>query len=165
MTRHANFQVLYAPHRIGHVQARVQVFLAGSIDMGEATQWQERLIGDLEDMPVVVYNPRRPDFDSTWKQDRSCPPFVEQVQWELDHLERADVIVYFFDPDGLAPVTLLELGLHVRHKDVVVCCPSGFWRHGNVDITTTRYGGVFVTDYDEMLERLRARIEILQELG
>lgn len=45
-----------------HVKApnRVKtVFLAGSIEMGKAEMWQERLAKEVADMDVVLYNPRR----------------------------------------------------------------------------------------------------------
>ena len=62
------------------------------------------------------------------------------MEWELDGLERADVIAMWFAPDTRAPITLLELGLHARRKKVVVGCPDGFWRRGNVEIVCARFG-------------------------
>ena len=66
-----------------HVKApnRVKtVFLAGSIEMGKAEMWQERLAAEVADMDVVLYNPRRDDWDETWKQDPTPgTQFYEQV--------------------------------------------------------------------------------------
>lgn len=49
-----------------HVKApkRVKtVFLAGSIEMGKAEMWQDRLAATVADMEdVVLFNPRRDDF-------------------------------------------------------------------------------------------------------
>jgi nucleoside 2-deoxyribosyltransferase len=94
------------------------VFLAGSIDMGKAVNWQEQVTAALENYDCTILNPRRDDWDSSWKQDITDPKFREQVEWELDCLEKADIVVYYFDPDGQAPITLLELGLHARSKKV-----------------------------------------------
>ena len=63
---------------------------------------------------VVVLNPRRVDWDSSWTQSIREPKFRGQVEWELDALERAQVIAMWFVPETRAPITLLELGLHAR---------------------------------------------------
>lgn len=51
------------------------VFLAGSIEMGAAENWREKAERLLEDMPVVVLNLRRDDWDSSWKQTIDNPQF------------------------------------------------------------------------------------------
>ena len=79
--------------------------------------------------------------NSSWPQDASFQPFNEQVSWELDHIDQADMILMYFDPDTKSPITLLELGLLTANADkVLVCCPEGYWRKGNVDIVCQRYG-------------------------
>ncbi len=47
----------------------------------------------------------------------------------------------YFDPDTKSPITLLELGLIVRDKPtrLIVYCPEGFYRKGNVDIICRKY--------------------------
>ena len=52
--------------------------------------------------------------------------------------------------------SLFELGIlsYRGPKNVVVCCPNGFWKKENVDIVCKRYGiGLFV-NIDEALESL-----------
>lgn len=119
------------------------IFLAGSIEMGVAEQWQERVVGMLADTHWTILNPRRDDWDDSWEQSMNDPRFVEQVQWELQNIEDADKIIVYFVPDTKAPITLLELGLisQMREpKDVYVVCPSAFYRKGNVDVVCDRYG-------------------------
>jgi hypothetical protein len=125
------------------------IFLAGSIEMGVAEDWQTAMIRRMEDeycgdMPtkdIVVYNPRRDDWDSSWEQKLENPKFNEQVNWELDHLAKADVIAMFFQEGTKSPISLLELGLFAhRSTGMVVYCPEGFWRKGNVDIVCQRHG-------------------------
>jgi len=131
------------------------IFLAGSIDMGKAVNWQERVEKALEVYDdITIYNPRRDDWDANWIQDISNPQFKEQVTWELDHLEKADLIVYYFDPAGAAPITLLELGLHAMNGNILVCCPEGYWRRGNVQIVCERYGIPLVDNIDGFIERI-----------
>ena len=117
----------------------VVVFLAGSIEMGRATDWQAALTGCLPDH-VVVLNPRRDEWDASWRQSIDEPRFREQVEWELDGLDRADVIAMWFDPETRSPITLLELGLHARSGKLIVGCPEGFWRRGNIEVVCSRFG-------------------------
>ncbi len=108
--------------------------------MGLAGPWQSAVESALADLPVTVLNPRRDEWDSTWEQSIHAAPFRGQVEWELDAQERASVILLYFDPATKAPITLLELGLFARTGKVIVCCPAGFWRRGNVEIVCARFG-------------------------
>ena len=116
------------------------IFLAGSIEMGRATDWQRQVEQAVAHRDITVLNPRRDAWDASWAQDLSNPQFVEQVEWELAAQERADRILMYFAPTTQAPITLLELGLFARSGKLVVCCPPGYWRKGNVDIVCARYG-------------------------
>ena len=62
------------------------------------------------------------------------------MNWELDALGKSDVILMYFDPETKSPISLLELGLFAKSGKLVVCCPEGFWRKGNVDIVCQRFG-------------------------
>ncbi len=117
------------------------VFLAGSIDMGNAIDWQQSLCDELAkaQWQGYVLNPRRPDWDNTWTQSIENEHFRKQVEWELEGLEKASKIVFYFAPQSQAPISLLELGLHAQTGKCVVCCPEGFWRKGNVDIVCQKY--------------------------
>jgi len=118
------------------------VFLSGSIEMGTAADWQADLVNELKDVPnLVLLNPRRDDWDSSWEQSIDNSQFREQVEWELHGMELADAVVFYFVPYTKSPITLLELGLTAHSKsNAAVCCPEGFWRKGNVDIVCRRYG-------------------------
>lgn len=135
----------------------LKLFLAGSIDMGKAIDWQKQIETALSGLVIDIYNPRRDDWDSSWKQAISHPGFREQVEWELAHLERADMIVFYFDPKGASPVSMLELGLHARSGKVIVCCPEGFWRRGNIEITCLKYGVPFFSSLEQAIEHIRKR--------
>lgn len=117
------------------------VFLAGSIENGKAIEWQDFIITQLQSInKLTILNPRRSDWDSSWKQEIGNPQFYEQVSWELSAMENADVIAVYFAPDTKAPITLMELGLFAQSGKALVCCPEGFWRKGNVDIVCERFG-------------------------
>ena len=139
---------------------RMAIFLGGAIDMGAAENWQDRLTKDLSDYnELVILNPRRDDWDSSWKQDPTPgTQFYEQVEWELECQEQADVNIYYFTADSKAPITLLELGLF-NDDNVVVCCPKEFYRYGNVKMVCERYGINMVETYDELLKLLRDALD------
>ena len=138
----------------------VTLFEAGSIEMGAAENWQVRLAKELSDIEnLLVLNPRRDDWDSTWKQSKDDSQFRGQVLWELQAQESADVIAMYFDPKTKSPITLMELGLFVDNS-LVVFCPEGFYRKGNVDIVCERYGASQASSWDEFVEMVRARIKV-----
>lgn len=123
-----------------------RLFLAGSIEMGQAQQWQERIVNAVSGLAnLVILNPRRDDWDSSWEQRAADPRFFEQVSWELDMLEAADVVVMYLAPDTRSPISLLELGLCARSGKLKVCCPPGFWRRGNVEVVCMRHQIPFPT--------------------
>lgn len=130
------------------------IFLAGSIAMGMAEPWQAYVVDALDGLDCLVLNPRRDNFDPDVTQDITDHTFNTQVRWELDGLDDADIIVFYFDPNTKAPVTLAELGLHLadHHKKLVVCCPPGFWRRGNVQILCERYGWPLLDTLEELVE-------------
>jgi hypothetical protein len=137
----------------------ISVFLAGSIDQGKAVNWQDWVIKKLSGYPITFLNPRRPDWDSSWEQKIENPQFFEQVTWELDALEKADIVILYLDPKSKAPISLLELGLFARSGKMVVCCPEGFWRKGNVDIICKRFNILQKENLEDVIQ------EIIQKLG
>lgn len=131
-----------APNTFKVKMAHWTVFLAGSIEMGTAVEWQEDLVNQFQtfDNNLVFFNPRRNDWDSSWVQSKDNPQFAEQVNWEIEHISTADVIFFYFSGDTKSPITLMELGIiagmHMRYasSEVIVVCEPNFWRKGNVDI-------------------------------
>lgn len=121
-----------------NISGRTTVFLAGTIDMGSGEDWQARadsLFAALPDGDFLLFNPRQEHWDAERPGEMDY-----QVNWELDHLEKADWIIMNFLPGSRSPITLLELGLHARGGRLLVICPPGFYRYDNVRITCGRYG-------------------------
>ncbi|WP_343632136.1 nucleoside 2-deoxyribosyltransferase domain-containing protein [Fluviicola sp.] len=137
---------------LSQAENRFKIFLAGSIEMGKAENWQEKLEKELQSLgEICVLNPRRDDWDTGWKQEMTNVPFYEQVNWELNGLEAADLIVCYFSPETQSPVTMLELGLFARSGKLVVCCPDGFWRKGNIDIVCEKYAIPMVESVNDLV--------------
>ena len=145
------------------IRNKESIFLAGSIEQGTAENWQSKMEKTFEKYNGVFYNPRREDWDSSWEQDENSPQFNYQVNWELDHLDKSDHIFMYFDPKTKSPITLMELGAYGHHKNIIVCCPKGFWRRGNVQIFTTRKSIPFYNNLDEAIGALRTKLHHLKD--
>lgn len=149
---------IQSPNEFKKKAGYTSVFLAGSIEMGEAEDWQREIIDSLEDENIMFLNPRRDDWDSTWKQEKTDKNFKEQVTWELTALEFADYIALYIDPNTQARITLLELGLHARNGKLIVCCPEGFDRKGNIDITCDLYDVEQVDTLEELIKAIKKKV-------
>jgi hypothetical protein len=161
---HPDFLVTKAPDRsqFSKLNDTVNIFLAGSIDMGEAADWQSIVADRLKTRHVSVFNPRRDNFDPSMVQDISNPAFSEQVEWELDHLEHSDFAMFYFDPLGKAPITLMELGIAGTSMDgptIYVACPPGYWRRGNVQVFCKRHRIKLVDSLDEMIKLVEKHLD------
>jgi hypothetical protein len=134
------------------------VFLGGSIEMGKAGDWQEEVSQALKNYDLTILNPRRDQWDSSWEQSIDNPVFKEQVEWELEGLERADFRFFHFEAGTKSPITLMELGLCARMDNVLVHCAEGFWRKGNVDVVCARYGVQQVDSLQGAIDYLKQKL-------
>ena len=141
---------------------RVKVFFGGTIEMGAAEDWQQKLADHLATLPFAdqldVYNPRRDGWDSSWPNDYSHPEFRAQVDWELARQKEADIIVYFFADGSVSPITLFELGLF-RDRNPVVGSASGYKRFGNLIVTKDHFPFDLHVGWDDFLKALDSRLD------
>ena len=133
------------------------IFLAGSIEMGKATDWQKEVKEALDGLDGLILNPRREKWNSKWIQRISNPEFRRQVEWELKALERADIIFFYFVADTISPISLLELGLF-KDKKIIVCCPDGYWRKGNIEVVCRKYKIPLFAELEKAIKRLKREV-------
>lgn len=116
------------------------IFFGGTIDNGESADWQQELISAVSNIelvkPVHIYNPRRED----WPSSDNHREIDIQINWELDHLEKADLIVMNILADSKSPISLMEIGLFARTNKLIVFCPKTFYRYDNVRVVCQRFG-------------------------
>jgi hypothetical protein len=123
------------------------IFLAGAIDMGAAVDWQAQVIERLCDIDnLVIYNPRREQF--------TPDTLGEQIEWELEHLEKVDTIFMWLPKDAKAPISFFEAGLYWRSGKLLIGAEPGFYRRRNLEITGARYGTFVYQSLDEMVQSL-----------
>ena len=125
---------------IGGKNCPVKIFLAGTIDNGYSTDWQQELIDTINSTslkrPVSIYNPRR----EKWPSSDDHREIGRQIEWELSHLEKADLIVMNILANSKSPISLMEFGLFAREGRLMVFCPKTFYRYDNVRNVCKRYG-------------------------
>jgi len=164
------------PPDFPNVTGKKSIFLGGSIEMGKASDWQSAFIHKFEkkfglhpDSPsysliapeiqnYVILNPRRPDWDSSWKQSIKDPNFFQQVVWELDYLERATCRVFYFATETLSPITLLELGKFHAYRNTFVCWEGGYKREGNLEVFFHRYNLDWFPTMDAVINKIYENI-------
>ena len=136
------------------------IFLAGSIEMGAAENWQTIVESELSEWDVSVFNPRRDDWDSTWAHDGD--QFNQQVNWEMNALDDSNIIFMYFSPGTKSPISLLELGLYAGSGKMIVICPEEFWRYGNVSVVCTRYNIPMFKTLKDGIFALKSKIRMIK---
>lgn len=151
--------IIKSPTELPKEEKRLKVFLGGSIDMGNAENWQATVEQKLLNENAILFNPRRDDWDKDWKPIISDINFRKQVEWELSALEKADLIIMYFAPNSQSPISLLELGLYAKTDKLMVVCPEGYWRKGNVDILCDRYEIKMFDSIDSVIEEIKNQLK------
>lgn len=132
------------------------IFLGGTIDMGSSIDWQTKFTNEMKDTNFNILNPRRDDWDSSWKLDPTPgTQFYEQVKWELDAQEASTFIVYNILGNSKSPITLMELGLFKDKKPFVIC-PKDFYRYGNVRMVCDYYGLYYASNMNEVITVIKS---------
>ena len=103
-----------------------KIFLAGTIDMGNSRDWQAELLEHFSDKDgkYLLFNPRQENWNGGKDGEMDY-----QVNWELDHLEQADIIIMYI---------------------MIVACEPDFYRYDNVRITCAYYGIPLYSSLEEL---------------
>jgi hypothetical protein len=138
---------------------RVRIFLGGSIEMGKAPDWQAAFADKIASLPVAAFNPRRIRWDDSLEQDIKNKALLHQIHWEMTNLDRADLIILYLHPNTISPVSLMELGRYSQSGKVIVCCPEGYHRRGNVQYLCEKDNVLLLDDFDELVETAIVNVE------
>jgi len=138
------------------------VFLAGSVQSKDTeVTWRKRIIKMLSEEDVVLIDPvwtnNGSNLDYNNKED--AKKMNVQIDWELNALEQADLIVMHLDKEAKSPISLLELGLYAQSGKLVMCCADGFWRKENVDVVCNRYNVPRVKSIEELVTTIQKKLE------
>ena len=145
-------QVITAPER--KPITNQSIFLAGTIDDGKSEDWQSKLIKEFSEYNITILNPRR----NNWG-DLSDNELRKQITWELDHLEKADIIFMYIIGTSKSPISLLEMGIHIKDSKLIVVCEPEFYRYENVRITCEYYNAELYDSLGLGIDALISNIE------
>ena len=145
-----------APER--YYTGDVSLFLAGGIT--NCPNWQQEMRALLKDLDIVVFNPRREDFPIG---DPNAT--FEQIKWEFEFLDRADMILFWFSRGSLNPIVLFEYGkwlMNTRNKEnykpIFVGIDPEYKRKQDVEIQTSLENGYISIRIKYSLEDLANQI-------
>lgn len=112
-------------------QHNIKLFLAGGIQNCEL--WQNEMIdmlGHVNDL--TIYNPRRSNFPI---DDPKAAE--EQITWEYNHLNNADLISFWFSKETINPIVLFELGKFIEtDKKIFIGIDPEYERILDIEIQT-----------------------------
>jgi hypothetical protein len=76
----------------------------------------------------------------------------------------SNLVLIYLEPGTKAPISLLEYGLAAKevYQTVIVYCPEGYWRKGNVDIVAERNNINVFEDEEELILHIIEKIKQLQ---
>ena len=129
------------------------VFLAGTIgiDSKNVEDWQQHVSEKLSDYALNIYNPRRDKWEGSLEQNMDNIDLKNQINWELDALEKSDFILMNILGNSQSPITLLEFGMFAKSGKLLVCCPKEFYRYGNIQVMCYRYNVPLYNNVDDLL--------------
>ena len=121
-------------------QGEISLFLAGGIT--GCFDWQKEAVKLLDAVQtgffgpnkedLVVLNPRR----EHWPMNDPAAS-EKQIEWEFEHLQKATMILFWFPPETLCPITLFEYGKWlVKNKPIFVGCDPEYKRLEDVKTQT-----------------------------
>jgi hypothetical protein len=153
-------QIIRAPSE-EPVSGLKSLFLAGTTTAVDNVDWRETLSALLSEYPITIFNPNRPDWDGTWREGIAFEPYRQQVLWELDKQAKSDLVVVYFHPATLAPISLLEFGLSAQIPGkVVAIAPKGYSKRGNVQIVCSKFGIEFLDSLDKLPEIIIEKLSL-----
>lgn len=147
------------PQVYKELKKQMPIFIAGSIT--GASDWQPVVVDAMQEYDVVTLNPRRDD----WVEGDTSFDMGAQIAWEEAHLEKADIVFFYFEPGTLSQVTMLELGviLGAGVHTVVVTCPPEFSKYLNIQMMCARFGLRVHTSLDRGIKALQRKVAQFHE--
>lgn len=114
-----------------------KIFLAGSIDSGQALDWQSDVAAYIEtswvEVDITVYNPRRTEEFLPEMEN-------ETAAWSIAMLNMADYILLHLTGDGASPISTLELGIFINDQRLFLSIDDSYSRKELVEYHYNSFG-------------------------
>jgi hypothetical protein len=62
-------------------------------------------------------------------------------------------------PNTISPISLLELGRYSQSRKLIVCCPEGYHRRGNIQYLCRKDDIQLLEDFDELVKMTIMELE------
>ena len=69
------------------------------------------------------------------------------------------MIALYLYPGTISLISLIELGLFIKTKKIVICYPDGFYRKGNVQVIYNKYNIKLVKTLNKLVEEVKDKIK------
>ena len=125
------------------------IFLAGSMDFNISENWRKQVI-DILSNTNCLFDPTNKNHDKLNERQMK-----EHIEWELDALLMSDKILLNFLPNALSPISLVELGLYVSTKKMIVVCPKEFYKSKYVYTLCEKYNTPIFNKIEEAINILK----------
>ncbi|MBO0593552.1 nucleoside 2-deoxyribosyltransferase domain-containing protein [Cellulophaga sp. E16_2] len=109
------------------------IFLAGSMASNQSVNWRNQVVNSLPNSYQFL-DPTNEHHDTL-----NALQMKKHVEWELDAMAMADIVLLNFLPNALSPISLVELGLYASSKKLYVVCPKAFYKSSYVVTLCERY--------------------------
>ncbi|ADV51145.1 hypothetical protein Celal_3901 [Cellulophaga algicola DSM 14237] len=109
------------------------IFLAGSMAPNQSVNWRTQVVKSLPNSYQFL-DPTNEHHDTL-----NALQMKKHVEWELDAMAMADIVLLNFLPNALSPISLVELGLYASFKKLYVVCPKAFYKSSYVVTLCERY--------------------------
>lgn len=175
-------KVIEAPNKPSNLAYNnmTKLFLAGGIT--DCPDWQSEVIEELSKYndlgDLMIFNPRRKDFDITDK-DASR----KQIEWEFEYLNDMDIFTMYFakSETSVQPICMYELGRHLarmceRYRStwpdrILIGIEDGYLRSNDVEIqselalgNTICYNHITPVMYAQLIHHLYLKLHSEQVL-
>ena len=124
------------------------IFLAGSIDNKLSGNWRKQFIDKL-DSKDSFFDPTHDKHDNLNEKE-----MIAHIEWELEALSMSDKIILNFLPNALSPISLVELGLYVASKKLLVICPKEFYKSRYVYTLCKKHNTPIFLNLEEAINTL-----------
>ena len=122
------------------------IFLAGSIDNSK-NNWRNYQMKKFK--YYSYFDPTNYNFSSLNNQE-----MINHINWEFTAMEKADIILLNLLPNSLSPISLVELGLYVSSKKIIIVCPKEFYKSTYVYALCKKYNSIIFEKLEEVTEEI-----------
>lgn len=141
---------------------KITVFFSGGIT--GAPDWQNPFAQRLNDLDIILFNPRRESIDMYDLEDMEA-----QIDWEYNNMKLSDIVIFWFPKEAKCMITLLELGRFLERSDsnFIIGVEEGYERANDVYFQTkhgkkTYFKENIVSSLEDLEKKLREEIQELQ---